>query len=114
MDSYHNHDLRLFRRIWEDLRAGDVILGDRLFGDYATLADLPRRGIDVVARLNAKRKVDFRKAKRLGSNDSLFVWTKGKLCPPYLTSTQWADIAAVMTVRIVRFRVANGRSAPVR
>jgi DDE family transposase len=110
MDSYHNHDLRLFRRLWEELKTGDVILGDRLFGDYATLADLPQRGIDVVARLNVKRKVDFRKAKRLGSNDGLFVWTKSHLCPPYLTSAQWAEIPAVLTVRIVRFRVANGGS----
>jgi hypothetical protein len=28
-----------------------VVLGDQLFGVYATLADLPRRGINVVARL---------------------------------------------------------------
>jgi hypothetical protein len=110
MDSYHNHDLRLFRRLWEEIKTGDVILGDRLFGDYATLADLPRRGIDVIARLNVKRKVDFRKAKRLGPHDGLFVWTKSHLCPPYLTSAQWAEISAVLTVRIVRFRVANGGS----
>jgi IS4 transposase len=76
----------------------------------ATLADLPRRGIDVIARLNVKRKVDFRKAKRLGPHDGLFVWTKSHLCPPYLTSAQWAEISAVLTVRIVRFRVANGGS----
>jgi len=82
MESYHHHDLRLFRQLWEDLKAGDVVLGDRLFGDYGSLADLPRRGIDVVARLNAKRKIDFRKAKRLGRHDGLFVWTKPKVCPP--------------------------------
>ena len=107
MDSYHSHDLRLFRRIWEGLKRGDVILGDRLFGDYATLADLPRQGIDVVARLNAKRKVDFRKAKRLGRNDGLFVWTKSKTSPPYLTLAQWAERPTTITVRIVRFRLAT-------
>lgn len=107
MDSYHSHDLRLFRRIWEGLKRGDVILGDRLFGDYATLADLPRQGIDVVARLNAKRKVDFRKAKRLGRNDGLFVWTKSKTSPPYLTLAQWAERLTTITVRIVRFRLAT-------
>ena len=107
MDTYRNHDLRLFRRIWEGLKRGDVILGDRAFGNYATLADLPRRGIDVVARLNAKRKVDFRKAKRLGRNDGLFVWTKLKICPPYLTLAHWAETPAAITVRIVRFRVAT-------
>ena len=107
MDTYRNHDLRLFRRLWEELKRGDVILGDRLFGDYATLADLPRQGIDVVARLNAKRKVDFRKAKRLGRNDGLFVWTKSKICPPYLTLAHWVETPATITVRIVRFHLAN-------
>jgi hypothetical protein len=66
-DTYRNHDLRLFRRIWEELKRGDVVLGDRALGDYATLADLPQRGIVVVARLNTWRKVDFRKAQRLGA-----------------------------------------------
>ncbi len=107
MDSYHSHDLRLFHRIWEGLKHGDVILGDRLFGDYATLADLPRQGIDVVARLNVKRKVDFRKAKRLGRNDGLFVWTKPQTCPPYLTLAQWVESPTTITVRIVRFRLAT-------
>jgi hypothetical protein len=106
MDSYHHHDLRLFRRLWTELKAGDVILGDRLFGDYATLADLPRQGVDVIARLNVKRKVDFRKAKRLGRNDGLLVWTRPEVCPPYLSTAQWAEMSATLTVRVVRFRVA--------
>lgn len=106
MDSYHHHDLRLFRQLWAELKAGDVILGDRLFSDYATLADLPRQGVDVIARLNAKRKIDFRKAKRLGHHDGLLVWTKPEACPPYLTATQWAEMWATITVRVVRFRVA--------
>lgn len=106
MDSFHHHDLRLFRRLWAELKAGDIILGDRLFGDYATLADLPRQGVDVIARLNVKRKVDFRKAKRLGRNDGLLVWTKPVLCPPYLTVAQWAEMSATITVRVVRFQVS--------
>lgn len=27
--SLHNHDLRLFRQLWEQLKAGDILLGDR-------------------------------------------------------------------------------------
>jgi hypothetical protein len=41
---------------------------------------------DVVARLHACRKVDFRKAKRLAKNDGLFVWinpgSRPKFSPP--------------------------------
>src|SRR5208337_2580764 len=49
-----------------------VILGDRAYGEYTTLATGPQQGVDVVARLHARRKVDFRKARRLGKNDGLF------------------------------------------
>src|SRR5437660_3467 len=36
MDSLHSHDLRLFRRLCEHLQKGDVVLGDRAFGEYTT------------------------------------------------------------------------------
>lgn len=29
----HSHDLRLFRQLWECLKAGDLLLGDRAYGD---------------------------------------------------------------------------------
>jgi Transposase DDE domain len=104
--NFHHHDLRLFRQLWGYFKKGDIALGDRLFGDYVTLADLPGHGIDVVARLNATRKVDFRKAKRLGRNDGLLVWPKPQRCPPYLSPAQWAKIPGSITVRVLRFQIA--------
>lgn len=107
LDNDRNHDLRLFRRLWKGLKNCEIVLGDRLFADYATLADLPRQGVDVLARLNARRQVDFRKAKRLGRNDGLFVWTKPSQCPPYLSEAQWAETSSLITVRILHFRLAS-------
>jgi len=101
--SLHNHDLRLFRQLWDQLKAGDILLGDRAYGEYTTVAALPTRGVDVVARLHQKRKVDFRKAQRLGKNDGLFVWTKGCQQSQILTAAEWAALPAQITVRIVRF-----------
>ena len=66
MAGWRHHDLRLFRQVWDQLKAGDIGLGDRAYGDYVTLASLPRQGVDVVARLHQKRKVDFRR-KRVSS-----------------------------------------------
>ena len=37
MDDLRRHDLRLFRHLWRHLRKGDIILGDRAFGEYNTL-----------------------------------------------------------------------------
>jgi hypothetical protein len=103
MGSLHNHDLRLLRRLQEELRAGDILLGDRAYGEYTTLADLPRRGIDVVARLHQARKVDFRRAQQLSHNDGLFVWQKSSMRSQVLTKAQWRRLPEQITVRIIRF-----------
>ena len=98
-----HHDLRLLRTLWDQLKKGDILLGDRAFGEYTTLAELPQRGVDVVARLHHRRKVDFRKAQRLAKNDGLFVWAKGCQQSQILSTTEWARLPAQITVRIIRF-----------
>jgi hypothetical protein len=101
--SLHSSDQRLFRQLWAILKKGDIALADRGFGDYMTLAALWSRGVDVVARLHANRRVDFRKGKRLGKKDSLFVWTKGYNQSGILDACEWAGLPEQLTVRIIRF-----------
>jgi hypothetical protein len=101
--SLHHHDLRLLRGLWEQLKKGDILLGDRAYGEYTTLAGLPPQGVDVVARLHHRRKVDFRKAQRLGKHDGLFVWTQGCQQSEILSAAEWALLPAQITVRILRF-----------
>jgi hypothetical protein len=103
LDGLRSHDLRLFRRLWQWLIPGDIVLGDRAYGEYATLAGLPRRQVDVVARLHQRRNVDFRKAKWLGRNDGLFVWNKGCQQSNIFTARQWNQLPGQITVRILRF-----------
>jgi hypothetical protein len=99
----HHHDLRLLRGLWDQLKKGDILLGDRAYGEYTTLAGLPKQGVDVVARLHQRRKVDFRKARRRGKNDGLFEWTKGYQQSEILPADEWALLPAEITVRILRF-----------
>ena len=101
--SLHHHDLRLLRRLWDQLKKGDILLGDRAYGEYTTLAGLPQQGVDVVARLHQRRKVDFRKARRLGRNDGLFVWAKACRQSGILSPDEWDLLPPQITVRIVRF-----------
>jgi hypothetical protein len=103
LGSLRHHDLRLLRGLWEQLKKGDILLGDRAFGEYTTLAGLPPQGVDVVARLHSRRKVDFRKARRLGHGEGLFVWTKAYQQSEILSAKQWALLPAQITVRILRF-----------
>jgi hypothetical protein len=100
----HQQDLRLFQELQTDLKAGDVLLGDRAYGEYSTLAIWPKRGVDVVARVHAMRKIDLRKARRFAKNDGLFIWTKNPQQQSSILSTeQWAVLPGQITVRIVRF-----------
>ena len=103
LGNLHHHDLRLLRGLWDQLKKGDILLGDRAYGEYTTLAGLPQQGVDVVARLHQRRKVDFRKARRLGKNDGLFIWKKGCQQSEILSPNQWDLLPAQITVRIVRF-----------
>jgi hypothetical protein len=103
LGSLRHHDLRLFRQLWEHLKPGDILLGDRAWGEYTTLAGLPGQGVDVVARLHARRKVDFRQAQRRAKQDGLFTWTKGCNQSQILTAQQWRQLPAQITVRVIRF-----------
>jgi hypothetical protein len=104
MANLHHHDLRLLRQLQGQLAQGDILLGDRAFGEYTTLATWPAHGVDVVARLHQGRKVDFRKARRLAKNDGLFLWAKGWQQSKILSPQEWAQLPAHLTVRLIRFR----------
>jgi len=107
---WRNHDLRLLHGLWDALEKGDILLGDRAYGEYLTLAALPRRGVDVVARLHGARQVDFRKAKkRLGRHDALFQWDQGYQQSEILSAQEWKQVPAQITVRLLRFEAVIRR-----
>src|SRR2546423_1039157 len=81
---------RLHHELWQALKKGDILLGDRAFGEFTCLAALPNLlGVDVVARLHQCRKADFRKAQRLSKHDGLFVWSKGWQQSEVLSASEW-------------------------
>ena len=107
MHDLHAHDLRLFQSLWDKFQPGDISLGDRAFGDYVSLALLPLRGVDVVARLHQSRKPDRRKGLALGSHDHLHVFTRGKTPPKYLPLCEWLQVPKQITVRIIQFTITE-------
>jgi len=107
---WKNHDLRLLHGLWEALEKGDILLGDRAYGEYLTLAALPPRGVDVVARMHGARRVDYRKAlHRLGRHDGLFLWHKGYQQSGILSAKEWKKVPAQITVRLLRFEAVIRR-----
>jgi len=98
---------RLWHRLCAALRSGDIMLGDRAYGNYVVAAILRTLGVDLLATVPARlRRVDFRRAKqRLASGDALFVWRKSRRASPLLDPAQWAQLPEEITVRLLRVSV---------
>jgi hypothetical protein len=113
---WRNHDVRLLHRLLDALHKGDILLGDRAYGDYLTMASLPQQGVDVLARLHGGRKVDYRKTvKRLGRHDALFEWAKPWEPSKLLRAAHWRKVPERIVVRLICFdAVIRGRKLRVR
>ena len=104
----HKHELKLFRRLWDLLKKGDLLLADSSFGDYVTLATLPLRSIAGVFHCHGGRtNVDFRQGQKLGRHDRLQTWIKPLLKPTTVTQKQWRKIPSEITVRVLKYRVVQ-------
>jgi Transposase DDE domain len=106
-------ELALLRSLMRHFQPGDIALGDRLFSSYWAIADFQRHGVDVVMRLHQSRKADFRRGRRLGRKDRLFVWTKPKQRPKWMTPEEYDAMPAELTVRILHVQV-QGKTKRVR
>jgi len=94
-------ELSLFYQMMPQLRIGDIILGDRGFGNYIILGLLQGFQVDFIGR--SIRKVDGRRRlRRLGRNDWLVLWRRSVNRSALLTPEQWAQFPRELTVRIVR------------
>ncbi len=97
-------EVSLLRRLWDTLRPGDILLGDRLMSGWVGMHLLKGRGVDTVSRLSAHRRADFRKGIRLGRDDHLVRWKK----PTSIRSVDrktYNELPDSITVREVRSRV---------
>jgi hypothetical protein len=96
----------LFRGLDGCLEPDDIVLADRYFCSFFEIARLQLRQVDVVMRLHQRRKVDFRRGRRLGREDHLVVWSKPER-PEWMDAATYAAMPATLEVREVRVRVAT-------
>jgi len=101
----HNHESSLFRRLWDFLSRGDILLADRGYCSYVTLAALARRGVDTVVRLKSYRPVDFREGKKLGPTDRLVEWSRPVQRPKDWSKRDWKKLPQKMMVRVLRYTI---------
>ena len=90
-----DHELVLARQIIGWIEAGEVALVDRGFCAWGYIALLQRKGVDVVARLNAQR------SHKSGQQ----VWVKPRRGANGWTKSLWDELPESITIRVIRFRV---------
>ena len=99
-------EARLFQRLMATLKPGDIVVGDRGFGNFVILALLAGAGVDFIGRVPTNvRHVDWRRGQRLGRQDRLVCWHKGPRQGHWLSAAAWAALPVMMEVRILRTQV---------
>jgi Transposase DDE domain len=97
-------EMSLFRSLWHQVHPGDVFVGDRIYANYQTLAELPLRHADGVFRLSVQRQKGFGTGERLGRDDWLQTWERPKR-PKAVTAEEWQKLPEQIRVRVLRVRV---------
>lgn len=92
---------KLLRGMLDTLKAGDIIVADRLFPSYITLCALQDHGIDMVSISHQNRKVDFSDGVQLGDNDHIVEWRR----PQYRTNQVDEYDGLPETIRVREFLI---------
>jgi hypothetical protein len=115
----YTHDMSQAAALHGELRAGDVLVGDRAFGSYAHLALCRGRGLHGLFRAHQRQVVSFRLGRRhgakgrptsrwlrrLGRRDQWVEYFKPKARPGWMTAEQYAALPASLVVRELRYAV---------
>jgi hypothetical protein len=80
---------RLFRPLWPQLQARDIVVGDRHFCSYGNVAGLKQQQVESLFRLHSKRNASFRQGRPLGKDDRLVTWAKSAYRPTGLSPEAW-------------------------
>lgn len=96
----------LLRSMLDGFQSDDVVVFDRYYCSYMMLAQLVQRGADVCTRLHQRRPSDLRQGKPLGPADRLVTWNRPTR-PGWMSKTQYQRIPETLTLRMIRFDVAE-------
>jgi Transposase DDE domain len=114
------HDMAHAVEIAASLQAGDLLIGDCAFENYAHLALLSGRGIDLLSPIHQRRQVDLRRRHRragqghlrdavvvgvCGQQDCLVRLRKPQERPEWMSPKQFAALPQSLVVRVLRRRV---------
>jgi hypothetical protein len=99
---WRSSELGLVQSLWDVFKAGDVLLGDRLFCTWGLLAQCLCREVQAVFRVRGKVRGDFRRGQRLSKVERWVTWSKPKQRPRTIGRREWKKLPEQLTLRLVR------------
>jgi len=98
-------ELALLQQLWDHLRPGELLLGDRGFCSWGLLAQCQARQVHAVFRVRGCRRRDFRRGQRLSADQRLVHWDKPTRRARTVTAAEWALLPDTLCLRLVRCRL---------
>lgn len=97
----------LFRKMWDVLEPGDIIIADRNFDSYEIIALLMAKGVDVIFGRNASRKPLVQDE---GSQvyDKAATWLRPKFDSNRFEREEWRNLPRQVQMREIEFQVETG------
>jgi hypothetical protein len=91
----------LLWKLMDRFSVGDVVVADRYFAGYFSIARLGSMGVDVLIRQHQRRITDFRRGERLGKGDHTVGWQRPQR-PFWMDSAIYARLPESLLMREVR------------
>lgn len=88
----------LLRSMIGSMKSGDILVADRYFPSYFTIALLQQRGVDLVSVSHHARHVHFRRGQVLGRKDHIAEWHK-PVRPEWMDERTYAEIPDMILMR---------------
>jgi len=91
----------LFRKLYQHIVPGDIVLADALHCSWWTIAALVRAGADVVMPISGNRIADFSQGVRLGRKDHVVQWPRLQR-KPWMSLAEYQALPEALTLRQVQ------------
>jgi len=96
----------LLRDMFRRLSPGDLVVADRYFGNWWTIAMLRARRVDVIVPLHQLRSCDFRRGSAQGREDHLVTWPKPAR-PEWMSEALYQTLPDQLVIRELRTRSSD-------
>jgi hypothetical protein len=95
----------LLRGLRNCLRRGYILLGDSYYSSYQEIVALLGMGVDVVMRQHGGRPSDFRRGRKLGREDHLVEWPRGRQRRSWMSLLEFSRLPRALVMRELRVRI---------